>query len=394
MDFIEKVKQFSIRVETLKNSIRTEEATKTSIIMPFFAMLGYDVFDPSEFMPEFIADVGIKKGEKVDYAIIINNEPVMLIEAKSVDKNLERHDSQLFRYFGTTRAKFAILTNGLLYRFYTDIDERNKMDREPFLEINMLKIKDSQINELKKFTKDNFDVNAILDTASLLKDERKFKQTFSELLQNPTDEFVKLFLQDFYTGQKTQTVIEKYRPILKKSLNDIISETLNEKILLALENTESKYDNEPVKPDDEGIAKLSTSDDELEAFFIVKTILKSKVDMIDLYYKKTESYFVILYKNNVRKWICRLILTDSQKSIILPDANKKLINKFTLTNLTDIMDYKNQIIDVIKRYTNTILENDTPEVISQSESYQIRLLPRPPHKVRTLPNKHLRYREC
>ena len=141
MDFIDQIKQFAKRVETLRDSIQTEEATKTSIIMPFFAMLGYDVFNPLEFTPEFIADVGIKKGEKVDYAIIKNGEPVILIEAKSTNKKLERHDSQLFRYFGTTKAKFAILTNGITYRFYTDIEETNKMDKEPFLEFNIIKIK-------------------------------------------------------------------------------------------------------------------------------------------------------------------------------------------------------------------------------------------------------------
>ena len=131
MDFIDQLKQFSKRVESMKDSIQTEEATKTAIIMPFFAMLGYDVFNPQEFVPEFTADVGIKKGEKVDYAIIKEGEPVILIECKSIQENLDRHDSQLFRYFGTTTAKFAILTNGLIYRFYTDLDSPNKMDDDP-----------------------------------------------------------------------------------------------------------------------------------------------------------------------------------------------------------------------------------------------------------------------
>lgn len=119
-------------------NVQTEEATKTAVIMPFFAMLGYDVFNPQEFVPEFTADVGIKKGEKVDYAIVKDGTPVILIECKSITENLERHDSQLFRYFGTSEAKFAILTNGLQYRFYTDLDNANKMDEDPFLTINIL----------------------------------------------------------------------------------------------------------------------------------------------------------------------------------------------------------------------------------------------------------------
>lgn len=82
MDFIDQIKQFSKRVESIKDNLLTEEATKTSVIMPFFSLLGYDVFNPSEFMPEFTSDVGIKKGEKVDYAILNDGEPVILIEAK------------------------------------------------------------------------------------------------------------------------------------------------------------------------------------------------------------------------------------------------------------------------------------------------------------------------
>ena len=135
MEFEEKIKEFSKRIKNLEKSINTEEATKTSLIMPFFSLLGYDVFNPIEFTPEYIADVGIKKGEKVDYAVRINNQVTILIEAKSVNENLQKHGSQLFRYFGTTTAKIGILTNGIIYKFYTDLEETNKMDIAPFLEI-------------------------------------------------------------------------------------------------------------------------------------------------------------------------------------------------------------------------------------------------------------------
>ena len=125
MEFDEKIKDFIKRIKNLKQVITNEEATKTSLIMPFFSLLGYDVFNPNEFIPEYIADVGIKKGEKVDYAITIDNQVIILIEAKSVNENLKKHDSQLFRYFGTTTSKLAILTNGFEYKFYTDLEETN-----------------------------------------------------------------------------------------------------------------------------------------------------------------------------------------------------------------------------------------------------------------------------
>ena len=379
MDFLDQIKQFAKRVETLKDSIQTEEATKTSIILPFFSMLGYDVFNPLEFVPEFVADVGIKKGERVDYAIIKDNEPMVLIEVKATNKNLERHDSQLFRYFGTTKAKFAILTNGIIYRFYTDIDERNKMDKEPFLEFNILKIKDGHIQELKKFKKDLFDINTLLDTAGLLKYEKQFKSLFAQQLQEPTDDFVKIFISSVYSGQKNQSVLDRFRPILKKSLNDYINETLNEKIMLALENSDIPKEE---STDDTAYTKSAVSDDELEAFFIVKTILRDSVDMEDLYYKKTESYFAVLYQNNVRKWICRFVFSDAQKTLFLPQENKRQTDKYIIQNITDIMDYKNNIIAILSRYL--------PDNIQKSQPYRVCILPRPIRQKRSKPNKYLR----
>ena len=223
MDFKDTLKTFINRLEMLKDTVQTEEATKMSLIVPFFQLLGYDVFNPMEFCPEYTADVGIKKGEKVDYAILVKNEPVILIEAKSANRKLDKHSSQLFRYFVTTSARFAILTNGIVYKFYTDLEETNKMDREPFLEINLLNLKESQIAQLAKFKKECLNVVDILDSASLLKYNNLFRNYIELQFQNPTDEIVKRFLQPVYKGAKTQAVIEKFRPILKKALHDYLN---------------------------------------------------------------------------------------------------------------------------------------------------------------------------
>lgn len=204
LKFKEDLKYLSKRVSTLKDNIGTEEATKTSLIMPFFQLLGYDVFNPVEFVPEFTADVGIKKGEKVDYAIVLEGSPVMLVEAKSINEQLTKHDSQLFRYFGTTTSKFGILTNGEEYKFFTDLDEPNKMDATPFLTINLSKIKDNQIPEIAKFHKDNFDISKITSSASELKYLNSLKTFLNEQLENPTEEFVKYFVGEIFEGLKTK----------------------------------------------------------------------------------------------------------------------------------------------------------------------------------------------
>ncbi|WP_099192370.1 type I restriction endonuclease [Tepidibacter mesophilus] len=364
MDFIDQLRQFSKRVDSIKENLSTEEATKTSIIMPFFQLLGYDVFNPQEFLPEYTADVGIKKGEKVDYAIMREGKPVILVEAKWIGESLEKHDSQLFRYFTTTEAKFAILTNGIIYRFYTDLEETNKMDEIPFLEINMLDIKESYVNELKKFHKDNFNEREIFDSASELKYSNEIKNIMARQLSNPTDDFVRFMISEVYSGIKTQNVIDKFRGIVKKSLNQYINELMNDRIKFALENDvgskgEEEKDSSNTKEevlstnDEKTNSKVVTTEEELEGFLIIKNILREYVDVSEITYKDTESYFGILYKNNVRKWICRLYLNTTKKSILIPDENKKE-NRYYIETLDDIYKYKELLIESLNRYIETV----------------------------------------
>lgn len=361
MDFIDQLKQFAKRVDSMKDSLQTEEATKTALIMPFFSMLGYDVFNPQEFVPEFTADVGIKKGEKVDYAIMKDGQPVILVECKAIAENLDRHDSQLFRYFGTTTARFAILTNGQYYRFYTDLDNPNKMDEDPFLTINVLDIRDNQVPELKKFCKSVFDVDSIFSTASELKYVHEFKDVFTQQLNEPSDDFIRFFLQGCYSGAKTQNVLEKFRPVLQKALNDYISETMNDKIKTALGGSGGSVSIQDSRPpetetsaetptgEEKRTPNIVTTEEELEAYFIVKSLLSETADIHDITYKDTESYINILYKANSRKWICRLRLTDNVKTLLIPDENKKEL-KYPLQDVYDIQQYKEQLLEVLKRY--------------------------------------------
>lgn len=357
MDFIDELRQFSKRIEGIKDKIMTEEATKTSMIMPFFQLLGYDVFNPNEFVPEFTADVGIKKGEKVDYAIMRDNNPVILIEAKWCGENLDKHDSQLFRYFGTTSAKFAILTNGLIYRFYTDLDEQNKMDTKPFLEVNLLDIKESYINELKKFHKQSFDIDTIFNTASELKYSSEIIKYMTLQLKSPEDEFVKFISGKVYSGVKTQNVITRFREIVRKSMNQFVTELMNEKITSALKSNDIQEEQAPIstaevaknEPEPAGKPVIITTEEEMEFFYTIKTFLREIVPKEKINYKDTQSYFGILYDNNLWKWICRLKLDGNKKYIYLPDENKSPV-AYQIENIDDIYDYKDRIIEVVKRY--------------------------------------------
>ncbi len=356
MGFSEDLVQLSERVSTIKNNIATEEATKMSMVIPFFQFLGYDVFNPTEFCPEYTADVGIKKGERVDYAIIINGEPVILIECKSCTDTLDKHSSQLFRYFGTTTAKFGILTNGLIYRFYTDLDESNKMDLTPFMELDLENIKDSLIPSLKKFCKVEFDKDSIFSTASELKYTNLIKDLLKSELDNPSDDFVKFVLSSIYDGQKNQKVIEKFNPIIKKSFNSFINELLNQKISSALntenaKNSDSGQANDQVPEDglSEDSSKIITTEEELQSFYIVRGLLAGCVDVQDVVYRDTESYFGILYKDNNRKPICRLNLDRKRMQLFIPNEDKSF-ERIYLDSLNDLYLYKERLIQVVSRY--------------------------------------------
>lgn len=223
----------------------------------------------------------------------------------------------------------------------------------------ILDVRDNQVPELKKFSKSVFDIDSIFNTASELKYVHEFKTIFSAQLENPTDDFTRFFLQGCYSGAKTQTVIEKFRPVLRKALNDLISEMMNDKIKTALGGSGGTVSVPEQKPQEEAVAEESapekrtpnivTTEEELEAYFIIKNLLSDTVDMHDITYKDTESYINILYKGNSRKWICRLRLTDTRKTLIVPDENKKDV-KYPLEDIYDLSKYKDCLTEILTRY--------------------------------------------
>lgn len=352
MDFTEKIKQFAERVSVLKETVQTEEATKMSLIVPVFQILGYDVFNPLEFCPEYTADIGIKKGEKVDYAILENGQPNILIECKSCSEQLDKHSSQLFRYFGTTPAKFGILTNGIVYRFYTDLEEANKMDLVPFLEIDMLSLKDSSISELKKFCKENFDKDKIFSTAEELKYSSLIKNVLAGEFESPSEDFVRFVLTNIYEGQKNQRIIEKFTPVVKRAFSSFINEIVNNKISSALskEDSEETADIKGSIPEvEEPVSKIVTTEEEIESLYIVRGMLAEIVDVNDIVHRDTESYFGILYKDNNRKPICRINLDKKNKQLFIPNENKKM-ERYYIDSLNDLYKYRSNLIEVVKRY--------------------------------------------
>ncbi len=341
------LKALAEKIGKLKDKIDTEESTKHAFVLPFINLLGYDTFNPTEVVPEFTADIGLKKGEKVDYAIFQNEQPIIIIECKNWKENLNAHNSQLFRYFHASKTRFALLTNGIEYQFYTDLEAANKMDEKPFLEFDITKLKESTVHEITKFHKSNFDVEKIVDNASALKYTKEIKKLIAEQLQQPSPDFVKLFAKEVHSGILTKRVMEEFTDLVGKAFIQTISDKVNDRLNSAL-NKEAEQQQEEVQEPEE-ISKIETTEEELEGFRIVVAILRRKLAINRIVYRDTQSYFGILLDDNNRKPLCRLHLNATTKYIGLIDENKNERREIIET-IDDVYEFENELLKTIDYY--------------------------------------------
>ncbi|HAT4315824.1 type I restriction enzyme HsdR N-terminal domain-containing protein [Clostridium perfringens] len=328
MAFKDDIQKLSVQVKERKEYITNEEMTKQALIIPFIQILGFDVFNPIEIRPEYSADFGIKKGEKVDYALFKENEPIIFIEAKSVNENLNNHDAQLARYFNSTKeVKLAILTNGVEYKFFTDLNANNVMDDTPFLNINLLEIKESDIESLNKLRKENFDKDSLITYAEELVYTSTLNESLRRLFSNPSDDFVRFIVKDFSEMRITSNVIERFRPLVKKAISnavlDIVSKGLYQQETLTIKKEEN-INNDSVNREDSSEIEIGnkvqkgiiTTENELKGFNIVKEILeKNNRDISEINYKDTTNYFSV-YLRNTTRWIIRFNLDASKKNVM------------------------------------------------------------------------------
>lgn len=349
MELVEKIKELSQRVSSLKDNVLTEEATKHSFIMPFISALGYDIFNPTVVIPEFTADISKKKNEKVDYAIMYNNQPLILIEAKSHTENLDVHATQLERYFTVTECRFAILTNGIEYRFFTDLEKPNKMDTTPFFTFNILNIKDRDLKELEKFISSNLDIDKILASAENKKYVSAIKNIFKEEVKNPSEDFVRLFASRLTDKPLRQNIIDEFKAYVKTAFSEIVTDMAQDKInsLKSKLTVEIDGNNEEAEKTEEDNG-IITTEEEIQGFFIVKSILAEKIDLDRIAARDTKSYFGILLDDNNRKWIARLYFNTKQKYLSLHIEDKQE-EKYPIEKLQDIYNFKDKLINVIDR---------------------------------------------
>lgn len=364
VEFHDKLAALATKVSNQSAAIGTEEATKNAFVMPFISsILGYDVFDPLEVVPEFTADVGIKKGEKVDYAIMRDAEVQILIECKaSTGAPKIEHASQLFRYFSTTNARIAALTNGVVWQFFTDLDAPNKMDAKPFLVLDLLDIDETLISEVQKLSKDSFDLDSIISAAEELKYVGALKREIAGQFREPSDEWIKFFTQRVYEGSYTARVREQFTSLVTKASRQFLTESVNDRLKTALgagagvtitesaDSAPAPVSSEPASQADlERDTEIETTLEELEGYQIVKAIACGETKPHRITHRDAKSYFAVLLDDNNRKPIARLHFNGRQKYLGLLDE-QKAETRHPIDELDEIYEHADAIRAAVVRY--------------------------------------------
>ena len=352
MDFKDNILQLAERIDKQKDAIQTEEATKNAFIMPMIAALGYDIFNPFEVVPEMDCDL-TKKGDKIDYAIMKDSEPILLIECKHCRQKLDIHSTQLSKYYAASNARFGVLTNGVEYRFYADLDKTNIMDEKPFLIVNVLDLSDGDIEQLKKFHKSYYNESDILGTAQELKYTTEIKKIICEDFASPSCEYVRFITKQVYDGTVNYNVIQQFTPIVKKSIASVINDIISDRLNVAIKNEEQQNSSQDLQSTvrtetvdvlPEGVVYIDkesgavTTQEEIDAYNIIRSVLRKFITADKIVYKDFKSYFAIGIENASYWWICRLSFGSRKKSIYFPTEDYKSQEKFDLNSIDGIFE--------------------------------------------------------
>jgi predicted type IV restriction endonuclease len=350
--FEEEMNSFIAQIPGRKHLIKNEEGTKNGLIMPFIQKLGYDVFNPLEVCPEYTSDFGVKQKEKVDYAILKDGKPVIFIECKPVnaDLNDKKYGSQLFRYFTTCDSSIVgILTNGLEYRFFSDTQSKNKMDKTPFMIINLESIRPEQIMSLEKFSKEKYDPASIMPSAENMMIRNDIIKIIDRELSDPSKEFENMIINQVYDGKMiTASVRSKYAPLIRDAIKAYISDKITSKLQKALD-VENDENREPVV---EEISDITTTDDELRGLDIIRAICRGVTDPERVVMRDAKSYCAILLDDNNRKPICRLYFnSETSRYVATFDTGVEVKNK--VSSPYDIDTFREQILKTVSTYVES-----------------------------------------
>lgn len=368
-----KLKNHVEHVKQVGQHCTTEETTKQALILPFLDILGFSPYDPQKVKAEYGADFpGVKANERVDYALFCQGVPVMFIEAKCYFEKLDNHCPQLSRYFNSTpEVTISAITNGLEWRFFTDLKQKNVMDPTPFLRIRMDEISDSDAGQLFRFRHDKFKPEALRTLAEESVYLSAFTKTISSSLRDVDSEFVRYVAgRSNVERQLNQRFIDSITPLVKqaveRSVSAMVVSGLSGKFNYGEEPAEVTSDEQQeqseikdiVDPDNPNIV---TTKDELTLFEKIKQITACE----DIEYKDTESYFGILYQGKVNRWIVRFFDKKNSSYIIVPINITDLLaneikrsgleltsNRITINSPEDVLRITGIILDSFEYVKN------------------------------------------
>ena len=342
------------------SALATEEATKHALVLPFFQALQYDVFNPLEVVPEYTADYGLRQGEKVDYAIMRDDEsrePVMLVECKKASDSLDvATASQLSRYFTQTPARVGILTNGLVYKFFSDLDAEHVMDKEPFLEIDIRRLDARAVSALAHFAKHSFDVEEGREAGSNMRYVMGMKAHLAQMYSQPDDDFIRMLVSHVYEGRIIQRTraYDRFAGLVKIAFQGFVNDRINNTLQRATDIA-----NEPVGAADDGdddseespteARAITTTVEEIEGFDMVKSLLADVVDPERLHMRDTVAYCAIILDNKNGQTICRLRFNSpvvKHLGIVQGPTDEV---RHRLDTIEDIALYGNELQQVARR---------------------------------------------
>ena len=360
MSFESALHDLAERISEHQEQVETEEAAKQALVLPFIHALGYDVFNPKEVIPEYVADLGIKKGEKVDYAIINEaRSPFMFIECKKTTGDMGAvSETQLVRYFNnTSTARFGILTNGIQYKFYSDLERQNIMDDTPFYDADLSSIIDSDVNVLSFFRKGEFDEDSAIQEAEQMKYVVKLRQIINRQFFAPDEDLVKWLTKQVYAGKFTQAVKERFTKLVVDCLNEEISSRVKRVIERSLSETsaESPIENEEMVDG----AAIEASVHEIEGLAMIRALTHDMVASPRIVTRDRKSYCSVIVDDNQRKPVARMYFHDPNNLQVrfYDHGNKIWGPHIFLESLDNLHDHAG----TIRASISTIMAPDTVE---------------------------------
>ena len=292
------------RVKDLAEHVRgNEQATKQSLIGPFLSMLGYDLTDPRECIPEYKADFGKDRSTKpIDWAFLHSGNFAFFVEAKEVGRKLAGYDEQLADYFAKDpNVKLGILTNGAQWRFFTDVENPNVMDREPFARWDLFTEEPPPFDVVTLIQKAQFNAELIRAYAQRQRAQNLLVSELTRLLEPHTD-FARLAVANIETRNLTEKVIDSWKPVVASALNEWARQRMLSAALAAPQPSEPKAE----------ASKIETTKEELDAFAAVKSLLG---DDCPVEYEDTTAYFKI-HLPTKRMWVVTRLQFRQQSLVV------------------------------------------------------------------------------